>query len=348
VRGTGTQGWARRPVVEAALVALFLAGVMAAAFGSHVTDGGFYSDDWPLAASEREHGYLGSVRETSEVYGSRPLLAVLATLPPQLFGADPRPQLVLALALGVVTAIAFYAVLRALGLAIVEAAAIAGLLVLFPWSDSTRLWISGSLLQASVIFYLLGVLAARHGLRASGRAAVAWHAGAATLYVASVLTYEAGGALALVTGAVYLRYVPFRPAVARWAVDVAAVGAAISYSAITTTKGTEPLSAQLENAVDMAHGAAALAANALFPVDVPHEIVALVVLAVVAAAAWVVARNGDSDLRRWLMVGGTAAVATGAGYAMFVPAAYWTPQQPGLENRVTSWRCSASSRSSTP
>jgi hypothetical protein len=88
----------------------------------------------------------------------------------------------------------------------------------------------------------------------------------------------------------------------------------------------------------MARGAAVLTAHAVFPVVGGHTWVVVAVLVVVAAAALLAFFGKDrlfsAELRRPLVTLGVATAAIGLSYVMFVPAAYWTPQKPGLENRV--------------
>lgn len=335
--GDGAIGGARRRhwALKALGATALLAALMATAWGSYVADGGLTSDDWGNAESQRHRGYLAAAADAHDVMGSKPLLALLLPLPRTLFGSDVGPQLALGLALGVVMAGTFYLALRHLTLQAHEAGVIAALLVLFPWSDSMRLWVTGSLNQVSVTMYLLGLVLALRGLAAGGLRSLALHGAAASLYAAAILAYDAVAVLALLSGGIYLLFAPRRRALSRWAVDIVAVGAAIAHTAMTTAKTIHPLSAQLENAVDMARGAPALVMDALVPAEVPQRFIAIGLAGMLAAAAVVAWRRRSAvDLRRWLSVAAISGVAIAAGYVTFVPAAYWTPQHPNLENRV--------------
>ena len=97
---------------------------------------------------------------------------------------------------------------------------ISGLALLFPWSDSLRLWPTAGINYVAVIFYLLGVVVALRSLRLRGTKSVLGHAGAVTLYLASVLTYEVAVFPALLSGALYLTRTSPRRALTRWAADV--------------------------------------------------------------------------------------------------------------------------------
>jgi hypothetical protein len=273
-----------------------------------------------------------------DALGSKPILALLLPAPYAVLGTAPEPHLVLGLALAVLTAALLYGVLRVLGLDAVAATMIALLALLFPWSASTRLWATGAINNVAVCFYLGGVLVALRALRRPGTPGLRLHVAASALLAASVLTYEIAAPLALVTGAAYLARLPRRAALVRWGIDVAAVGAALAYSAATTKKTTEPLSDQANHLPTVARDAVRLWTDALVPVPVPHEAVAAVAAAVVVLAVLAMRRTIDADLRdrlrQWLLVAAAAAVATVASYAMFVPSAWWRPRFGGLLDRV--------------
>jgi hypothetical protein len=266
-----------RPLSESGLTLLVLVGIAAAVFTSYVVHGGFYSDDWSNAASVREHGYVGAIGSRLDVIPNRPLLAVLQLLPHAVFGADPRPQLVLAVVLAIMVSACFFYLLRMVHMPAVAAATVASLVLLFPWSDSSRLWPEGSINQVAVILYLLGAITALWGLRSSGRRALVIHLFASTLFVASVLTYEATGPLALATGFLYFAFTTRRRALIAWVLDIVAVGAAIGFSAATTTKTIRSGHSQIINLWEMARGAAVLTARAVFPVIGRHTWVVVAV-----------------------------------------------------------------------
>jgi len=333
---------ARRPRtgIGPVILLLLLLALAAAAFGSHVVHGGFYSDDWAISELETQRGYWGSVDALFDVLGSKPVLAVLLPVPHALFGSTTELHLALAAVLSVLTSASFYLLLRTLGLEHRHAGPIAALSLLFPWADSTRLWATASINNVAVILYLLGVVTALRGLAHSGHRSVLMHAGAVTLYVLSVLTYELAAVAALASVLLYRYRSSWRRALTRWAADVLAIGAALAYTAATTVKHVAPLDDQVVNAAKMARGAASLVAAAFLPVgDPPRLVVGLALLLLVATAALVV-RRGDADdpavaeLRRWLLVAAAAVGGTAAAYAMLVPAASFTPLLPGLENRI--------------
>ena len=325
---------AAQSVVPVALVA-----VAAAVYGPYVADGGLTSDDWANGDSVQRDGYSGAVDSLFATLGSKPLLALLLPLPHAAFGVDPVPHLALGIALAVAVSVLLYGLLLHLGLGRLPSATVAMLVLLFPWSDSNRLWATGAINNASLSLYLLGAIVALRSLRAVNRRGLALHVLAAALYAASVFTYETTAGLALVTGAVYLTAAPRRVALTRWGIDVVLVGAAIVHTARTSVKETKPLSDQLEHLPLMATDAASLWTEALVPAGVPGEATAVVAGAIVAGAVVQVlrAKRPSSVLRaqrRWLAVAAAATLAVACSYVVYLPSVYWHPRMDGLLNRV--------------
>jgi hypothetical protein len=273
-----------------------------------------------------------------DVIPNRPLLAAFQLLPHAMFGGDPRPQLALALVLAVLVSTCFFHLLRKIGVPALAAATVGVLVLLFPWSDSIRLWPEASINQVAVILYLLGAIAAFWGLRSSGWRAALIHLCACALFAASVLTYEATGAVALATGLLYFAFSSRRRALLAWGANIVVVGAAIAWSAGTTPRPVAFGHSQWANAVQMARGAASVTAHAVFPVVGANTWVVAALLVVIAAAILVAFFGKDrqlaSEVRRLLNTLGAATVGIGLSYVMFIPVAYWAPQRPTLENRV--------------
>lgn len=80
-----------------------------------------------------------------------------------------------------------YALLRMPAL---HAFAVVALVLVFPFSDTTRLWAMAGYNQIAVVLWLLGVLVALRGLGATGRRGAPLHAGAAALYVLGILVWS--------------------------------------------------------------------------------------------------------------------------------------------------------------
>jgi len=125
-----------------------------------------------------------------------------------------------------------YLLLRQLGLAIGHAAAIAALVLTFPFSDSVWLWGVLSLSSLAIAAFLLGLVLALRALQSRGRRALALHGASLALYLLSVVSYEVVAVAGCLTGLLYLRVVGLRRARARWALDAAMIAVTL---AITRT-----------------------------------------------------------------------------------------------------------------
>jgi hypothetical protein len=330
----------KRAELVAVAAGLTLVGVIT--YGSYVAHAGFYADDWAdLAGYQLAHGshYWTDVSELEHTLGGRPMLALLLPIPDALFGTHSSLHLGLALALGIATSLCIYVLLRTLNLGPPAAGAIAILALLFPWSDSVRLWPTASVLNLSICFLCLGVVTALRGLEHEGRVGVAYHTAADALYVLSVLTYEATGAAALLAGALYLRRAPRRTATKRWIADVVCVLAALMYSLLTTVTARHvgTIGQRIADVPQFVRQSALLLAAAILPVgrqSVPVQALVLIAVGAVVVLAIVRVRRAPSPaLTRWLWWGCGALVALAAAYFMFL-GSQLHPLDPGIETRT--------------
>jgi hypothetical protein len=330
---------------EIAIVTAGLVVLCAVAYGPHVFDGGFYWDDWQLAARARfpplhSPDYEGPIDLV--LLGYRPVLALLLPATHAVLGPHPAAHILFGLALNVATMVCFFAYLRELDVPAVPAGLMACLALIFPWSDSMRLWSTAAINTVGVILYLLGTIASLHGVRATDprrrrKLAIL----GVTLIVLGVLTYEVAAAAALLSVFLYAREIPWRAAVRRWAVDVVAVVAAAAWVAIHTPRTTEPFGEMIDHGVDIVGESARLLALAVEPFGTPPRGVVLIPLVLLVAVAVVVwARAGAEDprrdaLRRWLVITAAAAIGVLASYALLVPAdSHYRPMAPGVINRI--------------
>ncbi|HVD41001.1 MAG TPA: hypothetical protein VNC16_08370 [Solirubrobacterales bacterium] len=333
----------REGLIAAALIALL--GVLA--YGGFVTDGGFYSDDWAHVADyefAESPRYVHSFEQQREFLGGRPLSAALMPLPQAVFGTNAESHLILALVIGVLASIAFFVLLRTLGMAPLHAGVIAALTLLFPWADSSRLWATGSVNSVSVAVFFVALTVAVRGFAHSRRRGTAMHALAAFLYLLSVLTYEVTAAVALLAGLLYFGRTERRVALRAWAADAAIVFAALLYSLIATTSArpVATVRGRLEDLPDFVREALLLLSSAFQPFgSMSRPAQALVLLAaalVVAALALRLRRRGESPLRettlegwpRWMLIGFLAAAGA---YFMFL-GSHLYPRDGGINNRV--------------
>ena len=331
---------------ELVLFAILLIVIAAVVFGPHVGDGGFYSDDW-AAAAEYQAGARDGVWEAlagatnPTLLAFRPLLALVLPLPHALFGLDPRGHLALAIGLGVLASLCLYGLLRTVAIERLHAGAIAALVLVFPWSDATRLWATASANNLALCLYLLGAVVALRGLRQSGRRALGLHATAVCLYVSSVLTYEVAALAILAGGLLYAARSSWSQALRRWPLDVVAVGAALALVALNTPREVRAPGELLARASTFADEGLSVLAAAAMPFGSSPRLALLAVLAAVIATSAVVERGlprGDPErerLRRWLCVALAGALAIVLGYAMFVPGEdHYSPLKDGLSNRI--------------
>ena len=311
-------------------------------FGSHVAGGGFYWDDWENAATTRyeyQSGFLGPLDLRQFAY--QPGLALLLPVPHALFGLHPSLHIALGVALAALMSLSLYAVLRTGRMERLHAGAIAALVLVFPWSDSTRLWATASINNVAVSLCLAGMVLGMLGLASGGQRGRRLTVCSVALYVASVLTYSVAAVFALLSLLAYARVVPFREALRRWRVDLVAIFVAAVYVGLTTTKGTQSPSGTIEHLETMVRQTGTLFARALAPFGSPPGglvgALAGTLVAVAALAAWRLpaADPARAELRRWLVVTGGAVVALAAGYALFVPGdPKYVPLAPGIYNRV--------------
>ena len=310
-----------------------------------IADGGFYSDDFGVQWDWDQSGYGGAVDAQFDALGSKPLLAIALPAPYALFGADPTGHHVLAVALTLASAVAFYFVLRELRFEPRDAAPVALLALMFPWASGIRLWPTGSLNNLAVLLLFAGLLVALRGLQLEGVRRYLVHAGASILLAASVLTYDATAVVAAMVWPSYAWRQGWRRAVPLALMDLAAVGAAAAYTASSTNKNVADLGDQLAHVPDILSGGAELVAASLVPASAPADLAPALTAAVLALALGVLAlaalrRRARADAEgtpsgpNWAAVAAVAVAALLLCWAIYLPQAFYTPTFRGLEDRV--------------
>jgi hypothetical protein len=209
-------------------------GLAAIAFGGHVLHGGYHLDDWRALELSHHLGggsVLSGVERQWDYSGFRPVSSIYrAIVWDSPLGVHFRANLAAAALAAVATCLLLFAVLRKLRFSRVDAGAIAALVLVSPLASSTRLWISASTASINIAIYLIGLLLALRGLRAeTTRAQVAWHAGAAMAYFASVMFAETTAAIVVATGLLYWMLRGLRAAVARGIVDTVLAAAGMAW-----------------------------------------------------------------------------------------------------------------------
>jgi hypothetical protein len=223
---------------------------------------------------------------------------------------------------------------------------IAVLFMLFPPSDSTRLWGTSAHATLAVVLFLLGLVVALRGLRHSGFRAALQHAGAVALYLLAISCHELVAPGVLSAFLLYrLKAGSWRPALVRWVPDVLALYLMIHF---VTTSGTNPVQPQTPlgmviHAIQIAIQAFSVLSEALIPVGSPQPYIAVAAVLGVAAAAllvrWVLPAEDPARerLMRWILIGAAGVLAVGVAYLIFVPAPSYGAYEPlavGVGKRV--------------
>jgi hypothetical protein len=257
-----------------------------------------------------------------------------------VFGMHMHYHLAFIAALSVFAAAMFYGVLRTLGVPWVHATLIAALTIVFPWSDSTRLWATAGLVTLSVCFAFAGVLIALQGLR---RHAWRWHAFAVLLYLLSILTYELTLPFIACVGVLYWVRAGWQAAKWRWLADLMAIVGAGIWVWANTAKTTSGVAGDVSHAKEIVIGGGRVLGRAGYPLGSPETMLVLIAMAAVLGsglcAHFVFAdrfvARGSWNLQNWLglTIGGLALAIL--GWVLLVPAEpYYTPSIFGEVNRI--------------
>ncbi len=333
-----------RELLACASAAALLAVLMCS---GHILHGGFYYDDWSLAALARFSAPGGLLHGLWLDYGQRPGQVAYYALLDRAFGLQAAPRLALAAAMLVLEVTCLYALLRQLGLAARDALAMAALTLLFPFSDSVWLWGVLSLTSLAVAAALLGLTLALRALQSSGVRALALHGASLLLFIASICSYEVFAVAGCLAGLLYASVVGFRRARARWAADVVAIVLTLGLARavlpidVATPSRTEPLAGMVAHAGLIAAAGARLIGAAALPIAGVSPWLGCCLLAAALAAAALQALRlaaGDparAELRRWLGLAGAGVLVASASWAVYVPATdHYAPSTAGTVNRV--------------
>jgi hypothetical protein len=343
VRARGARATAG--LVETAAVTAGLALLAVAVLGPYVTRGGFAWDDWENAATTAyppRSGFLGPL--DLGTFAFRPLLALLIVGAQGALGPHPAPHLALALVLAVAMSAALFTVLRELGVERAPAAAAAALTLLFPWSDSTRLWATAALNDVAVMLWLAGLWLSLRALRSEGSRARAGQAGAIALYAASILVYQATAAVIAVSVLAVARRAG-RLRAGRGALVACAAAVPIGAAAVVglwAVDAAHSLADVGAHAVRIASEALVLIGRSVVPAGGvgPGAAGGALLAALALTAVWAFRPGaspsaGGRSLRRSLALAAGGLGVLACAYAVFVPAdERYVPLAPGTANRV--------------
>ena len=329
---------------ELLAVAAALGGLTAAAYGPHLSPGGFYNDDYAYLTAVLygpEDTFLGAVRNLSWI-SFRPMMMPWWAFTFRVFGLDPSAHVAWTLLVGVLLATALYAVLRTLQLAPLHAGTIAALVLLLPIADSTRLWPSLSANVAAVALYLAGLVVALHAFQATGRRRLVLHALSVGAYATSLLLYEIAGTLILGSGLVYVLRAG-RGGARRWAVDVGVTLGILLLVTSGTYYETPSIEAMIRHAGEIALQIPWALSETVWAAGDPgaiRQVIVVLSLGLVLVVGWIVLRRPHPNcafahvLRRWMMWAAGAAAATAVAYVMIIPSSLVSPASPGQLNRA--------------
>lgn len=343
---TGPTTTARSPWLQLAGAGLLFTVLSFAVFGWYAFHGGFVADDWVNADHYYFHpdpGFWGAVHNYQTP--SRPVAAVYVSLTYAVLGMHLHYHLVLAVLLAAFLSIAFFAFLRIVGLGLPWALAAAALLLVFPSSDSTRLWSTGSQIDLFIGLYLVGATIAIAGRRRFGPAptvpAVLTQVLASALAVTAVAGYE------IVAPAVLLSVVLYRitcgrgGAVWRWLLDaIPTLLVLIFYTRKFGAGGAAHGTQLLTNVHLVAEGGISVLGYTFQPTRTMSRWAVFVgvagVLFVTLLVRRIAAQTPDREtVVRWLRPLLLAIASIVIGYLMIVPVADRYPiYAPGVQNRT--------------
>jgi hypothetical protein len=224
----------------AAVLLLLIAAL--AIYGRYATKGGWFYDDWRTYSELRDQhgGFFAELRACNRtIPGGRGLACIYHAGEYRLFGAHRTEYQFASIAFLVVDATLLYAIALRSRLRRGWAFLIAIAFVLFPASDSARLWDVASLAGYDMALALGAILATLSALGRRGRSAQALHMAGGLLAILAMATYEIALPLIALGGVTYCLAYRNRSALLRWGVDVGLVVLFLGYRLILA-----PLSAE--------------------------------------------------------------------------------------------------------
>ena len=317
-------------------------------YAKPVFDLGFYYDDWSMISAMQDApggGWSAAFDACRGVdTGGRAGGCLYHATVITALGDRPAPYHVWSIVLLITCSLLLYWLLRRCRFGHWPALLVCVLFVVYPGSDSTRLWPVGFAAQYVLAAYLAALVLGIEGVRRAGdrRRALACHAASIGLFSLMLFTYELVVPLMAISGVFYLLAAPAqrRAALARGAVDLAiALAFAVFRLVIAPVPSGGGLSQERTAAEWVARLEAVLrgAWNSFRPLFAPGTTATVVVL--VAAVVWIAAVVMDRAVLRaslrWLLA---AFLATGfavASMLAFVPANdLYTPDYFSLFNRL--------------
>jgi hypothetical protein len=332
---------------QLAAVVLVLTVVGAVVYGPNAIHGGFLSDAWANRATyvfPSKPGFIGGISRFVDLpnFAVRPLMGVyFAALNATLEG-HMGFWLGWLIATNVAMCTCLYLLLRRLSMGVIDAAAIAVLVLIFPAASSLRLWAAVMASPVTITLALLGFLVALKAFECKDRrTSLLLHGGSLLLFVASLLLYELALPVMLLSVLVYRLKVGWRAAIYRWLVD----GAVLLAIALTVTRSSssgfmQSYGGMFGHAHEIYRELPTLLGTVILPFGSAHWYISLL-LALVPLTGAVVYRllppgaELRVDLRRWGLVMTAGALIVVVSYAIYIPAIdYYVPLRVGIADRM--------------
>jgi hypothetical protein len=330
----------RGVLVAAGLLALTLA-----VYFPYALKGGWYYDDWRLYSRFHEAGgsWLSQFKAcTSFIPGGRSLDCLYHVTEYHFLTDHRKAYQLVSIVFLVAMATMTYAILCRCRLPWYWSAAVAGLLIVFPASDSTRLWPTGAIGQYVMVLELGGVLITLTALKRpwGDWKTRALHLISLLLFVLAMLTYEITVPLVALNGIVYWAAYRDRAAVKRGLVDLGLAFCFLVYRlAISPPKEEEgftvhrTISENIHRASDLLEAGWHVWREVFIPGAV-GTIAVIAVLVLALAASYL-----DPELRRrlkpwWYLFVGALVVGVAATFVYQTANALYAPEVGSLFNRV--------------
>lgn len=329
----------RGPFVLLGLTALALA-----LYLPYALKAGWYYDDWADYATFKRAGSSWGAQFdscTASIPAGRELTCLYHVTEYHLFGDHRALYHLLAIFFLVVMAGLTYVILRRCRLPWQWAALAAGLLIVFPSSDSTRLWPTGAIGQYVIVLELLGVLVALAALQRLRRGpAIALHVGASVLFLLAMVTYEIAVPLVALNGVIYWAARRDRAALWRGAADFALAFLFVAYRLIVDPADPESgftVHRTLHGDATRAWNLVSGAWETWHETFLPGSLGTIGILALLGLTAILFAR--DHGIRQrlnpwlWLLLG-SLAIAVAATFVFITANDVYYPQVNSTFNRV--------------
>jgi hypothetical protein len=329
--------------LDIAAVLVFVAAALGI-YGRYATKGGWFYDDWRMYSLLRDQhgGFFAELHACARsIPGGRGVACVYHAGEYSLFGGHRTYYQFAAIAFLVFDATLLYAIARQCRLPRPWAFLIGTALVLFPASDSARLWAVATLGQYALALVLGAILVALSALRRRGPSALALHLLSAALAVAAMATYEIALPLMALGGAVYYLRYRDRRALKRWAVDIGLVILFLVYRTAVVPVSSQTGLLEHRNGSQTIHRGEVLLEGAWSTwkfVYLPGTLgtIALVSLAaVIVALLRVDSRGLASRAMPWFVLFVFGLVLSAAGALVYLTANdLYVPQVSGTFNRL--------------